>query len=73
LQNNVKSATNPTDGMPPTALHQQPPDTTMSPYNIPVNSAAAAGAPTGGAGAGDEFNHQAVRWEEPKAGGGTGC
>lgn len=48
-------------GMPPTALHQQPPDTTQSPYNVPV---VAAGAATD---AGDEFNHSQLRWEEPKA------
>ena len=55
------------DGMPPTALHQQPPDTTQSPHSLIMaagNGPAPAYNPTG---EGEEFNHQAVRWEEPKA------
>ena len=72
----------PAETMPPSALVQQPADTTTSPYALPMppppprgmgaGAASASGIEPGkrpfpGADDGMEFNHSALRWEDPKA------
>ena len=68
----------PAETMPPSALALHPADTTASPYALPVPPPPPRGGANGAPGGGDgkrpfpgvdasEFDHSALRWEDPRA------